>query len=277
MAEFVGQKHIIEYLENAKQRKRLPRFLILFGGETSGKYALAKHIAKEIIGSQPTEVESGVEAVRSVIESAYKATSKTCYIFRDAHLLSAAAQNALLKVTEEPPRKAYFIITVAEKVMPTLHSRAMVMQLQPYSLQELQQFTKDEYVLRIAATPGQCLDLEGVGKYLFEFCEKIFDNISTVTGVNALRIPGNLKLKEDQEGYDPFYFFLAMASVCMKRATEMMEQHLQVPNYLQMYAEMAYECAKYSTRIKRKGINKASLLDMWVLDFRDVARRWVED
>ncbi len=52
---------------------------------------------------------------------------------------SAGAANALLKVLEEPPAGAYFILTAAHagSVLPTIRSRAQVYRLQPLSREQV--------------------------------------------------------------------------------------------------------------------------------------------
>ncbi len=62
----------------------------------------------------------------------------------DAHLLSVEAQNALLKLLEEPPLDTVFILTVAhmEMLLPTIRSRVSVLQVSPPPLDELQEWYK---------------------------------------------------------------------------------------------------------------------------------------
>lgn len=75
-----------------------------------------------------------IRRVRSdVFQSAFEAENKIV-IFNGAHLLSAQAQNALLKILEEPPQKVYFILTCpsSNMLLPTVSSRCA-----KYSLGEL--------------------------------------------------------------------------------------------------------------------------------------------
>lgn len=55
--------------------------------------------------------------------------------------LSEAAQNALLKVLEEPPAHAFFVLTVREtaRLLPTLLSRAVCLAIPPLSREALEQ------------------------------------------------------------------------------------------------------------------------------------------
>ena len=54
------------------------------------------------------------------------------YILVNAHLMSVQAQNAILKVLEEPPAYVRFILTVENKsaLLPTVLSRSVVFRLE---------------------------------------------------------------------------------------------------------------------------------------------------
>ncbi len=80
-----------------------------------------------------------VDAIRAVradiFHSALSAAGRVVLI-RDAHKIAAPAANALLKVLEEPPSGALFILTApsAASVPPTILSRCTVYPLAPVSL-----------------------------------------------------------------------------------------------------------------------------------------------
>ena len=72
---------------------------------------------------------TGVDNIRDVIESAsfVPVLGKTkIYLIDEAHMLSKAACNALLKVLEEPPHSALFMLatTDADKIIDTVRSRS---------------------------------------------------------------------------------------------------------------------------------------------------------
>ncbi len=84
----------------------------------------------------------GVEAVRtfrsdmflSSTESGYK-----IYVIEDAHTLTPNAQNALLKVLEEPPNNVIIFLLCEEtdKILSTIKSRTQAISMQRFSKEEL--------------------------------------------------------------------------------------------------------------------------------------------
>ena len=63
---------------------------------------------------------------------------KKVYIIPRGQDLGAPSQNALLKILEEPPEYAVFLIltTSAERLLPTIRSRAVQLQLSPLSYEQ---------------------------------------------------------------------------------------------------------------------------------------------
>ncbi len=81
------------------------------------------------ISAQKDRKTIGIEAVRNIRESAYIAPndlSSKFYIIKDADTMTVQAQNALLKLFEEPPANVYFILlcSSASGLLPTVRSRA---------------------------------------------------------------------------------------------------------------------------------------------------------
>jgi DNA polymerase III subunit delta' len=98
--------------------------------------------------------EIPIDDVRQIIKKlqlkavvgADKSVKRTVLI-DGANLMSAEAQNALLKMIEEPPPGTIFILTAISdsSVLPTIASRTEKLALTPVSLKEAQDFFKDQY------------------------------------------------------------------------------------------------------------------------------------
>jgi|GEM_PF-290643 len=79
---------------------------------------------------------TGVDNVRAIIESSSLMPlmgSKKIYLIDEAHMLSKAAFNALLKIMEEPPASVLFILatTDAQKILDTVKSRCFQLFFDP--------------------------------------------------------------------------------------------------------------------------------------------------
>ena len=84
----------------------------------------------------PGKMTLGVEAVRGLRESVRAVPNDLdlkIYIIEDADTMTVQAQNALLKILEEPPAHACFILTCENRtqMLETIRSRCVVLTMQP--------------------------------------------------------------------------------------------------------------------------------------------------
>jgi hypothetical protein len=220
------------------------------------------------------ECELSVDSVREAVKNCYKCSAPTVYLFRDADRMSTAAKNAMLKITEEPPRQAHFIVTVqnAENMLETLRSRATNLQIAPYTAEELDLFYHDythkqnRLIREVCDVPGMMLEMEKIDvDELMEFCNTIVDNIQTVTGVNAFKIVQRIRLKEDGNGYGPELFFHCMKYALLERIGDNNVSHEAAITFCNM---LTATC-KYHREFNITGVKKDATLDMWVLEMRE--------
>lgn len=277
----IGQNNIQDTFNKFIENRTIPRFLILTGVKGSGKYTLAKWLTRQM-KAYLVEPELSVDAVREVVKNCYKCSGDTVYIFRDADRMSAAAKNALLKVTEEPPRQAYFVLTVqnVENALETLRSRGTVIPMAPYTLEQRQEYldcileksykSLDGRVRQLIVCAAD--NLGQVERYasmdveeLFDFCSLVVDKIGVVTGVNAFKIGQRIKIKEDGDGYEPDLFFQMLNYVLMRRIMEGDGYYDS-----RVYAKMLRICSKYAQELTLVGVKKDATLDMWIIEMREV-------
>ena len=271
----IGQKRILTDLEILGAR--FPRFSIFVGPVGSGRKLIAQKVAKQL-QADLVILETRVDAIREAIDMAYKQKNPMIYLIPDADNMNNAAKNALLKITEEPPRQAYFIMTLTdiENTLPTLTSRGTVFHLAPYTEQELREYAerydvKDDRVLdilvNVCITPGeidQLVETDILGFY--EYVKKVVANIGEVSGPNAFKIAQALRFKDGEPGYDVILFLRTVIYYYHRRALAMEGNFLRLFKSMRMTSECLRDMGY-------NGINRRSLFDLWILDMRQIWRR----
>lgn len=92
----------------------------------------------------------GADEIRDIISDAYTKpfkAAKKVYIIEDGDSLTAQAQNAMLKILEEPPSYVVFIICVtnAELILQTVRSRSRIVRFAPAPDKEVARYVKEKY------------------------------------------------------------------------------------------------------------------------------------
>lgn len=178
LEEVRGQGAVVKSIKEVLAKGASHSFL-LTGPSGCGKTTVARIIARMVGCGKHNLVEvdaatnTGIDAMRAVSENlifaplASKAGGARVVILDEAHMLSKAAWNSLLKAIEEPPTHVYWALctTEAAKVPETIRNRCTVYDLRPVSsddiyavLQEVckaEGFTTSEEVLDLIATKAQ--------------------------------------------------------------------------------------------------------------------------
>ncbi len=168
--DVVGQDLSVKILKNSLYRETLFPVYLFAGQRGCGKTSMARIFASALQcekytqfqkdpqtcmpcttcptccavreGSHPDVIEidaashTGVENIRGLIDAAmfFPALGKwKVYVIDEAHMLSRAAFNALLKILEEPPRHVIFILATTDysKIIDTVRSRCFQMFFDP--------------------------------------------------------------------------------------------------------------------------------------------------
>ena len=173
-SRLLGNRETARRLSDAILKEALPHALLLVGPRGSGKHTLAMEIAaaancqkrgsdyslpcgfcsscKRIYERNFPDVSYlergsgkatiGATELRDFREDMFLSSTESefkFYIIEESELLTPAAQNALLKVLEEPPKNVHIIMLVSEadKLLSTIKSRTQYVQLELFDYEEL--------------------------------------------------------------------------------------------------------------------------------------------
>lgn len=268
----IGQRNLTQYFKDVADADMFPGFTILVGPEGSGRKKMCKFIAR-CLGAQLYTTEVSVDAIRQMISTAYKTSDPVLYLIPDADRMSPAAKNAILKVTEEPPKNARFVMTLTDpnNTLATLRSRASVQYMEPYTPAQLLEFLEgamptataeeQDIVTSVCAAPGDIIKLVDTGITTFDdYVSLVVDNIAEVSASNSFKIGQKLAFKDTDKGkFDPVLFLRGFMSACVNRMEDDMVR----------YGMGVKITAKYLQDLRLVGVNKQSTFDMWLLDIRE--------
>jgi DNA polymerase-3 subunit gamma/tau len=167
--EVVGQEAVVRTLSNAIESGKIRQAYLFAGPRGTGKTSLARILAKSVncklgptahpdntchacvsisngtsldVIEMDAASQRGIDDIREIRERVVlqpvEGRSKV-YILDEAHQLTDAAWNALLKLIEEPPPHLLFVFCTTDlaKVLPTVRSRCQTFAFQRPRLPEL--------------------------------------------------------------------------------------------------------------------------------------------
>jgi len=252
LEDVLGQETNIEILKNAAKSGRMGQAYIFHGPRGTGKTSTARLLAKllncekrrtdpafaklgepcnecrECIGIDTQnsfdviEIDAasnrGIDEIRNLKESIKTSPSSAAYkvyIIDEAHMLTGAAFNALLKTLEEPPRHAVIVLatTEYEKLPATITSRAQRFTFKKLSkttiieklsgIAKLEKIKIDEPALELvaAAAEGSFRDAESLLEQMASLGIAIdlatAERVTGRTGIKKVSEFAELMLKKD--------------------------------------------------------------------------------
>src|SRR4029077_17795711 len=224
--EVVGQEAVVRTLTNAITQGKVRQAYLFAGPRGTGKTSLARILAKSVNcahGPTPTpdntchscvsiasgtsldviEMDAasqrGIDDIRDirdrVVLQPVEGRSKV-YILDEAHQLTDAAWNALLKLIEEPPPHLMFIFCTTDlaKVLPTVRSRCQTFVFQRPRLPELVRKLRLIADAEGITVPDAALALVARGaRGAYRDAESTLDQLASATG-NQVTVPAVLEL-----------------------------------------------------------------------------------
>ena len=231
LADVVGQEHITVPLTRALENDRVHHAYLFSGPRGCGKTSTARIMARslncekgptpqpcgecqscvDLAAGGPGSIDvieldaashGGVDDTRDLRERAMFAPASSrykIYIIDEAHMVSTAGFNALLKLVEEPPAHVRFIFatTDPDKVLPTIRSRTHNYAFRLVGNRDLQ-----EHLATICASEGITADPAALGLVARAGAGSVRDSLSILGQVIAGSGPEGITYTEvaDQLG-----------------------------------------------------------------------------
>ncbi len=190
----IGHKSIEKSFKKLIKEGNLSHGYIFYGEPQVGKYVFAKslanlleknefetpaHILSEALFVEPIKGESaeasiGIDAIRGLKNFLFEKPVNSRFrvaIVNDAHLMTDQAQNAILKIAEEPPGHALIILVVSnlESLIRTVLSRFQKIYFGSLEKSEIKDLLVKEYKIKAGEAekiteisfgrPGRAVDL----------------------------------------------------------------------------------------------------------------------
>lgn len=285
--QWVGQTKFLASMANIVD-KEYPKFSIITGMRGCGKKTIAHELASKLVGEVNiiTLPSLAIADVRDVINTVYAQARPIAVIFQDADTMSIPAQNAILKLAEEPPEKCWIIMTANDEqnLLSTIRSRAVIFEMDRYTPDEIEEYlnritdTSDKpydypQIFRdLCETPGEVNTLLAMdSKAFYEFVASVVDNIAEVNGSNAFKIADRIAIKGEADKYDLQLFLRAFAKVCAERMIEKLINRDTIE--ADLFAIGVRITSRFIKESRTASLNKQMLFDDWILKIREA---WME-
>lgn len=281
----LGQQKLIVQIDDLIAEDKFPRFSIVVGERGMEHEDVAHYVSQKMQADYICLQDVKVDTIRTMISNAYKLHNTTVYCIPHADDMSINAKNAMLKVVEDAPNKAYFIMCLEDlnNTLATIQSRGIVFRMYQPKVDEIKDFARSLYVHKedidedviklygeLCSTPGDVLyfNKHNIVDF-YNYAEWAADNITKLDGAEVFKISDKLALKDEDEKFDVRLFLKALQKVFMDRVCT-----TQLKEDCGTYCSCnLIRCiGRYAQDLRIKGINKGMLLDNLWLQMRKICK-----
>lgn len=280
----LGQEKFLGCLDMVIQSEKMPRFSIVIAERGMESEDVGRYIANKLGADYIQFPDVKVDTVRDMIKQAYKAHKTTIYNIPNADDMSVNAKNALLKVTEEPPNRAYFVMCLEDtnNTLATIRSRAVIYYMDRCKPEDIKDYARELYVNKkdvdedsinligkICSTPGEVRMLQKYGaKNFYSYVEYVADRIAKVSGAEMFTLLDRIAYKDEEDKYDCKLFLKAFQSIVLESCEGIQDSCDRYCGCL-----MSSTTGIYLHDLRIKGINKQMLMENWMLSVRQIYKQ----
>lgn len=275
----IGQKKLIQQIDDMIEKHHFPRFSVVVGDRGMEHEDVAHYVASKmevpIIKLQDVKVET----IRNMISQAYKLHNTTVFCIPHADDMSVNAKNAILKVVEDTPNRAYFIMCLEDinNTLSTIQSRAMVFQMIRPTHDDIKEFARSLYVnvedvdenrlnllSQAACTVGDVLTINKLGvESYYSYANQFIKDVVELDGAEAFKLTERLAIKDEEDKFDCRIFINLLQIVLLNQIKAEMGNATKKATWVS-------HIGKYKSDMRIKGINKQMLMDMMIIEMRKI-------
>lgn len=284
----IGQKKLTAQIDDLVAQNKLPRFSIVVGERGMEHEDVAAYISLALEDANFIRLQDAkVDTIREMIRQAYRLHHTTVFCIPHADDMSANAKNAMLKVVEDAPNKAYFVMCLEDlsNTLATIQSRGIVFKMYRPTREDIEDFARSlyvdkskideqevKYVGQICSTVGEVLMMQRHGaKKFYQYAEYVAHHICEMDGAKVFSLSDRLALKDEEDKYDCRLFLKALQLQFWEMCTYAFKGILdETECNVRCSCNIARCIGRYMSDLKIKGINRGMLMDQMFLEMRKI-------
>lgn len=284
----IGQQKLTAQIDDLVAQNKLPRFSIVVGERGMAHEDVAAYISLALEDANFIRLQDAkVDTIREMIRQAYRLHHTTVFCIPHADDMSVNAKNAMLKVVEDAPNKAYFVMCLEDlsNTLATIQSRGIVFKMYRPTQEEIEEFARSLYadksqinevdikhIGQICTSEGDVWMMHRYGaKKFYQYVEYVSHHICEMDGAKVFSLSDRLALKDEEDKYDCRLFLKALQLQFWENCTSLLKGVLDESDCGVLCNCNITRCiGRYMSDLKIKGINRGMLMDQMFLEMRKI-------